>query len=76
MNGTTRDNLHQLSIDATERMLDNLRQSDFVTHAGLLAMVELRKYGADIAGDMYAVFAGEPPNLLQIEAFVRAFPGG
>lgn len=68
------NNVYQLAIDATERVLDNLAQSDFVTHCGAHGIVELRKYGADIAADIYAVFAGEPTNQQQREMLIRAFP--
>jgi len=68
------DNIAQLTVDAVERVMDNVRQSDFVTHAGLLAMVELRKYGADIACDVFETFAGQAPTEQQRQQFIQAFP--
>lgn len=74
MNDVTQTSIQQLAINATERLFDNLAGSDFVTHCGAHGINELRRYGADIAGDIYTVFAGEPVSQNQREELVRAFP--
>lgn len=63
-----------LAIDATTRMLDGVSSSDFVTLCGSHAAKELRSFGADIACDVFKVFAGRDPTETERATFVAAFP--
>lgn len=67
--------LAPLAIAATERMIDGLASSDFVTNCGGHAINELRSFGADMANDIFQTFAGREADEAERASFVAAFPG-
>ena len=63
------------AVNATNRVLGNLAESDFVTHSGSHAINELRKYREDMAIDIFSTLIGreaaEEEKLIIVKLFER-----
>lgn len=63
------------AVRATNRLLGNLAESDFVTHSGSHAINEIRNYREDIAVDIFSTFVGreafEEEKMIIVKLFER-----
>ena len=66
-------NNQKLSVEATEFILGNLAESDFVSNAGFNALKELGEYALDIATDIATIFDGRKPNNTEWREMSEAF---
>lgn len=61
----------KLALAATDKILANLRDSDFVSMHGHSPVDTLISYRLDIAGDIFESFVGRPMNEAETTAAIN-----